>query len=102
MLERILMLMQEKGINAVTLTNDLDLAGSSVTDWKRGKSKPGTETIVKLADYFGVTTDYLLGKSNIPTPPTADTVALLERIAHLEAENAAKDKKLNDVLAALT
>ena len=60
LVDRILTLMNENGVNAVTLTSDLCLANSSVTDWKRGKSKPGTETIIKLADYFNVSTDWIL------------------------------------------
>ncbi|MCL2356600.1 MAG: helix-turn-helix domain-containing protein [Defluviitaleaceae bacterium] len=60
MIERILQLIQEKGITAYKLTSDLGISSSKVTQWKQGLQKPGLETIVKLADYFGVTTDYLL------------------------------------------
>lgn len=33
------------------------------TKWKNGAT-PNSEALMKLADYFGVTTDYLLGRSN--------------------------------------
>ena len=46
-------------------------AGSGVTkstfsDWKKGKSKPKQDKLQKIADYFGVTVDYLMtGKEEI-------------------------------------
>jgi transcriptional regulator with XRE-family HTH domain len=52
--------MKENGVNASRLVTDLGLHVSAVTEWKHGKSKPSTEAIVKIADYFSVTTDYLL------------------------------------------
>jgi len=60
MIERILELMRKHGVRAKELTEKAGLNHSAVTDWKKGKSKPSTEAIVKLAEYFGVTTDYLL------------------------------------------
>ncbi|MCL2413552.1 MAG: helix-turn-helix domain-containing protein [Bacteroidales bacterium] len=52
--------MENKGIRATKLTTDLELPNSAVTDWKKGKYKPSTDAIVKIAEYFGVSTDYLL------------------------------------------
>ena len=60
MIERLLLLMNKNGVNALTLTTELGLSNSAVTDWKKGKAKPSADAIIKLADYFGVTTDYLL------------------------------------------
>ena len=61
MIEKILELMKLKGVNAKELTSKTGLYSSAVTDWKKGKSKPNTEAIIKMATYFGVSTDYLLG-----------------------------------------
>lgn len=62
MLDRILALLKENGITAKKLTSDLEISNSSVSDWKKG-SKPSCDVVVKLAKYFGVSTDYiLLGK----------------------------------------
>lgn len=59
MLERILSLMNQRGVTAKKLTSDLGISNSAVSDWKSG-SKPSCEVIVKLAKYFNVTTDYIL------------------------------------------
>ena len=37
----------------------------SVWQWENGINYPNNETLLKLADYFQVSTDYLLGKSDI-------------------------------------
>jgi len=55
-----LLLIKNKGITAFKLTSDLNLPNSAVTDWKNGRSKPGTDAIIKIAKYFGVSADYLL------------------------------------------
>lgn len=46
---------------AVALT--LHVAAPSVSEWESGKKSPTTENLLKLADMFGVSTDYLLGRS---------------------------------------
>lgn len=65
MVNRILLLMAQRNINAATLTKELNLANSSITDWKKGKAKPSVEAIMKIADFFNVSTDYLLGRTII-------------------------------------
>ncbi|HBG1029190.1 TPA: helix-turn-helix transcriptional regulator [Clostridioides difficile] len=60
MISRILDLMKKNNITAKQLTNDLEISNSSVSDWKKGKGKPSSDAIVKIAEYFNVTTDYLL------------------------------------------
>lgn len=42
-------------------------SSGSVTAWKKGTA-PRNATLSKIADYFGVTTDYLLGKENKKAP----------------------------------
>lgn len=50
----------------------LGIAAPSVANWERGKTKPSHENIVKLADLYGVSTDYLLGRSDEPTQQESD------------------------------
>lgn len=59
-IEKILDLIERNDISARKLTTELGLANSCVSEWKKGKAKPSIDAIVKIASYFGVTTDYLL------------------------------------------
>jgi transcriptional regulator with XRE-family HTH domain len=36
-------------------------------DWEYGKTKPGFDALISLADYFDVSLDYLVGRSDDPT-----------------------------------
>ncbi len=42
------------------------VARSTYTAYENGTKQPPMETIVKMANHFGVTTDYLIGKSDQP------------------------------------
>ena len=66
MIERIFKLLKEKNITAKELSTAINISAGNISDWKKGKSKPSTDAISKIADYFDVSTDYLLGKTDIP------------------------------------
>ena len=55
-------LCEERQISVYRACTDIGLNRSAVAKWKDG-GKPNGTTAAKLADYFGVTTDYLLGQS---------------------------------------
>lgn len=60
-------LCEEKKISVYRACTDIGLNRSAVAKWKSGGQPNGT-TAAKLADYFGVTTDYLLGQTHDRLP----------------------------------
>lgn len=60
LLQRLNSLMEQNGLNAKQLTSELGISNSSFTDWKKGKGTPSASTLVKLAEYFDVSLDWLL------------------------------------------
>ena len=60
-------LCKEKGISVTKATVDIGLSRTIGTKWKRTGATPNGETLNKIADYFGVTTDFLLGTEKAPT-----------------------------------
>ena len=62
--ERLKYLREDKGITQIDLANFLMLANSTISQYESGKRTPDVETLQKIADFFGTTTDYLLGKTN--------------------------------------
>lgn len=58
-------LRKSRKVNQATLAEALGMSQASITSWENGKRMPDIDMLVKLADYFNVTTDYLLGR--IPT-----------------------------------
>ena len=52
----------QAGMTTVQLAQKMGLTQAAVSQWESGKKVPGIETICRLADLYGVTVDYLLGR----------------------------------------
>lgn len=57
-------LIKEKGISQSQLADYLKVRQQTVSKYTYGKVEPGFDTLIKLAKYFDVSTDYLLGLEN--------------------------------------
>lgn len=66
-LETILSLINAKGISEKQFLLDVGLNSTAMSDWKKGRNKSYLKHIDKIADYFGVSIDFLLGKSSNPS-----------------------------------
>ena len=55
-------LVNKRGITLYALAKELGFAKSLFSDWKSGKSMPKTDKLIKIADYVGVTVEYLISK----------------------------------------
>lgn len=53
-------LLQKYGVTPYKVSKETGVSQSSLSDWKLGKITPKTSTLKKIADYFGVTVDYLM------------------------------------------
>lgn len=60
--ERVKQLAEKKKISIVELEEKLGFSRNSLYSWKR--NKPSVEKLQKVADYFHVSTDYLLGRES--------------------------------------
>lgn len=62
--ERLKNLRCEKNLLQKDIANYLNISTSAYGYYEQGKRKPDTETIKNLADFFNVSTDYLLGRTD--------------------------------------
>ena len=65
-MSRIKDLRKEKGYTQAHLAKMLGVARSTVSMWESSPQEPDNETLGKIADVFGVSTDYLLGRTDVP------------------------------------
>ena len=65
--DRLLYLKKERKLLQKDIANDIGVSLRAYQYYERGERNPDTETLTKLADYFDVSTDYLLGRSDDPT-----------------------------------
>ena len=54
-------LLKENNISKRRLAQDIKVSAMSVSDWSNGKVQPTAENIYIIAEYFDVSSDYLLG-----------------------------------------
>ncbi len=69
--ERLYELRKARDITQQKIAVDLDIEQASISSYESGKYYPTVEVLVKLADYFGVSTDYLLGLTDVKTRLTS-------------------------------
>ena len=53
-------LLKKKGIRTIEVAKATGIHPTTFYDWKSGKSKPKQDKMKKVADYFGVTLEYLI------------------------------------------
>lgn len=53
-------LLRENKVTAYKVGKETGIAGSTFTDWKTGRSVPKQDKLQKIADYFGVSLEYLM------------------------------------------
>lgn len=61
--DRFKQLCERKGVSCNKAALEIGLSNATPTKWKKTGATPVGETLDKIAAYFGVTTDFLLGKT---------------------------------------
>lgn len=64
--DQLVALCKEKGVSPNFVAKEIGASSGSVTAWKQG-ALPRGATLSKIAEYFNVSTDYLLGNSRVST-----------------------------------
>ena len=59
--ERLKELRTDKNLSQRTLANDTGFSQPAIARWESGLQIPNIDVAIVMAQYFGVTTDYLLG-----------------------------------------
>lgn len=80
--EQIRELRNIRGISQIQLANKLGVTKQSVSNWENDNILPSIEMLVKIANFFEVSTDYLLGLNK---KRTLDVENLTEiQISHIQ------------------
>ena len=90
-------LRKERNVSQQKLAQALGVSRSTVAMWETGPNQPDYETLLRIADYFEVSTDYILErtKEKISSPPS-DPLSE-EDAALLEAFHAASSETRNNI-----
>ncbi len=78
---RLKKLREQKGETQVQLAEFLTVSQQAVGKWELDKASPDDKTLIKIANHYGVTTDYLLGYDDAPAYYTdPETAALVQEL----------------------
>lgn len=85
-------LMNERGITPYRVSKETGVSQTTLSEWKKGTYTPKIEKLQKIADYFNVALDYIMGNEQKNKSTTnSDELNLkkskLRSIARLEGES---------------
>ncbi len=59
-------LRKKKGLSQLRLATELNTTQNTISRYENGEREPGIAELLKIADYFNVSVDYLLGRTDDP------------------------------------
>ena len=59
-------LRKSRNISQIKLAMDLNMNQNSISRYETGEREPGIDELIKIADYFNVSVDYLIGRTENP------------------------------------
>lgn len=74
--EKIQEVLDSKNIKASKMMKDLGFSSGLFSQWKAGKQQVSLDKIVGIADYFEVSVDYLLGRTDNPNGCSGDQITI--------------------------
>lgn len=80
MYEKFRQLLQIKGVSTYKVSKETGISQQTFSKWKNGISTPKTDKLQKIADYFGVTLDYLTGNDTTTTREDVELQNYLEEL----------------------
>lgn len=59
-------LRKKKGISQLRLATELNTTQNTISRYETGEREPGIDELIKIADYFNISVDYLIGRTENP------------------------------------
>ncbi len=98
--EKIKELREEKNLSQYKISSLLEIQRYTYANWEQGRSEPSSEQLIKLADFFNVSIDYLVGREDDYVKPQVESTLsyreqkLLRAFSQLDDDE--KDKIIED------
>jgi len=91
-MNRIRDLREDRDLRQIDVANGTGIDQKTLSNYETGKTNPDSFAIIALARFFDVTTDYLLGESELNIKNKTDIIKHIEKIEN-EIENIKKALK---------
>lgn len=91
--DRIALLREKRGLTQEELSNKIGISRAALSHYETNRREPDYETINKIANFFNVTIDYLLGRTD--QPQTVLDHDVREFVEHLDLTDESILKKFS-------
>lgn len=71
--ERLKQLRKRDGLSQTEFAKKFNISTGTIGNWETGAREPDASTMMKIAKFFNVTVDYLLGETDNPGKPMRTT-----------------------------
>lgn len=82
-MNRIRDLREDMDLRQIDVAKATGIDQKTLSNYETGKTNPDSDAIIKLADFFGVSADYLLGRA-VKNKPSAEN--LMKRILKIQSD----------------
>ena len=89
--KRLKSLRKEAGLTQKEIADHFKTSPQSYAQWEKGLRSPSKESLEKLAQFFNVSTDYLLGNSELKNPE--DQLSSVELLFRKTSKNMTPEQK---------
>lgn len=72
-------LCKQHGVTPYKVSKETGVSQPTLSEWKKGTYTPKQDKLQKIADYFGVTLDYLMGNTSDAVPPETQKAPTLNK-----------------------
>ena len=104
MIERVMQLIKQSGLSDNAFEKQLHLSQGTVGNWRSGRNKLSMDAIIKVARYFNVSADYLLGLTDERKPLSPNQTDITNRPDYaisndfaVKYEDIIKERVFNDL-----
>ncbi len=80
MQNRIKDLREDRDLRQYDLAQATGIDQRTISNYETGKTKPDSDALIKLADFFDVSIDYLVGRISFNTPSDPNRAKLIQKI----------------------
>lgn len=91
-MNRIRDLREDRDLRQIDVSEAIGIDQRTLSNYETGKTNPDSFAIIKLADFFGVSADYLIGRTNEKITTADDIIRKIGKIQQ-ELTDIAKDIK---------
>ena len=94
-------LLRKNNVKTIDVAKATNIATSTFTDWKKGRSEPKIEKMKRISDYFQVSLDYFINDEAIDFLRNQNTIKLSDDAIDVAAQYATRPPEIQEMIRRL-